>query len=53
MTQPDQDPSASTQQFRAFANRTDGDQKRANTPLIIGLVAVVAVIVIVVALLAL
>jgi hypothetical protein len=52
MTQPDQDPSASTQQFRAFANRTEGDQKKANTPLIIGVVAVVVVVLIVIALIA-
>lgn len=42
MTQPDQDPSASTQQFRAFANRADADQKKVNPALIIGVVVAVA-----------
>ncbi|MFB9836435.1 hypothetical protein [Actinoallomurus acaciae] len=53
MARNEQDPAASTQQFRAFASRNGGEaaKKSPNTGMIIGLVIVVVVIVAVVALL--
>jgi hypothetical protein len=52
MPRNEQDPAASTQQFRAFANRESAKQ-RPNPGLIVGAVAGVVVVVAVIALLAL
>jgi hypothetical protein len=53
MARNEQDPAASTQQFRAFASRGGGEaaKKGPNTGLIIGLVIGVVVVVAVIALL--
>jgi hypothetical protein len=53
MAQNEQDPAASTQQFRAFANRGEAAQKKTNTGVIIGVVVGVIVVIAVIAVLAL
>ena len=53
MAQNEQDPAASTQQFRAFANRGEAAKKSPNTGVIIGVVAGVIVVIAVIAVLAL
>lgn len=51
MPKNEQDPAASTQQFRAFADRGDAAPSGPNTGLIIGLAVGVLVVVVAVALL--
>jgi hypothetical protein len=51
MARNEQDPAASTQQFRAFANRGDSAGRGPNTALIITIVAGLLVAVAVIALL--
>jgi hypothetical protein len=53
MARNEQDPAASTQQFRAFANRGEAAKKGPNTAVIVGLVVGLIVVIAVVALLAL
>lgn len=55
MARNEQDPAASTQQFRAFANRGGGEAAKQgpNTGLIVGLVIGVVVVVAVIAVLVL
>jgi hypothetical protein len=45
MARNEQDPAASTQQFRAFANSGESARQRSNTGLIIGVVVGVVVVV--------
>jgi hypothetical protein len=55
MARNEQDPAASTQQFRAFANRGEAaqNQKSKNTGVIIGVVVGLVVVVALIAILAL
>jgi hypothetical protein len=53
MARSEQDPAASTQQFRAFANRGESARQSRNTGLIITIVAGVIVVLAVIALLVL
>ncbi|MCW2943506.1 MAG: hypothetical protein JWR24_223 [Actinoallomurus sp.] len=53
MARSEQDPAASTQQFRAFANRGESARQSPNTGLIITIVAGVIVVLAVIALLVL
>jgi hypothetical protein len=51
MARNEQDPAASTQQFRAFAHRGESARQGPNTGLIIGIAAGVLLVVAVIALL--
>jgi hypothetical protein len=53
MARNEQDPAASTQQFRAFATRGDAAQKSSRTGLVIGLVVGIVVVLAVIAILVL
>jgi hypothetical protein len=53
MAKNEQDPAASTQQFRAFANSGESARQRSNTGLIIGVVVGVVVVLAVIAVVAL
>jgi hypothetical protein len=53
MARNEQDPAASTQQFRAFAKRDEAAEKSTNTGVIIGVVAGVIAVIAVIAVLAL
>jgi hypothetical protein len=53
MARNEQDPAASTQQFRAFANRGEAGKKGRSTGVIIGAVVAVVVVVAVIAVIAL
>lgn len=53
MPRNEQDPAASTQQFRAFADRRESAKQGSNPGVLVGAVAVVVVVVAVIAILAL
>ncbi|MGH3380910.1 MAG: hypothetical protein ACRDP6_39860 [Actinoallomurus sp.] len=49
MPRNEQDPAASTQQFRAFASNGESARRGSNTGLVVGVVVAVVVVVLVVA----
>lgn len=51
MARNEQDPAASTQQFRAFANKSEAAPKGSNTGLIVAGAVVALVVIVVIALL--
>jgi flagellar biogenesis protein FliO len=53
MARNEQDPAASTQQFRAFANRGEAAQKSSNPAVIVGVVVGLIFVIAVIAFLAL